>query len=102
MAQWRTLRPRKTEPEPGDLEIRQPMKRMPPDLQALVAAHGGYDKITREAWAEYDTQVAAWQAYIRRGGDWAQQERRRTLAAAPKRPMSLSSVQSATAKRKEA
>jgi hypothetical protein len=63
------------------------MKRKPPDLQTLVAAHGGYDKITHEAWAEYDTQVAAWQAYIRRGGDW--QESRRTLVAAPKRPMSL-------------
>jgi hypothetical protein len=33
-----------------------------PDLQALVAAHGGYDKITPEAWAEYDAAMNAWQA----------------------------------------
>jgi hypothetical protein len=26
----------------------------PPDLQALVAEYGGYDKITPEAWAAYD------------------------------------------------
>jgi hypothetical protein len=33
----------------------------PPDLQALVAAHGGYDKITPEAWAAYDAAMAEWQ-----------------------------------------
>jgi hypothetical protein len=55
------------------------MKRTPPNLQALVVKHGGYDKITREAWAEYDIQLAAYQAHIRRGGDHVlHQERRRT------------------------
>jgi hypothetical protein len=34
----------------------------PPDLQELVAEHGGYDKITPKAWAEYNTSIAAWQA----------------------------------------
>jgi hypothetical protein len=34
----------------------------PPDLQELVAEHGGYDKITPKAWAEYDARMAAWQA----------------------------------------
>ena len=40
-----------------------------PDLQALVARHGGYHKI--EAWAEYDRAIAEWQ------------ERRRDRSAAP-------------------
>jgi hypothetical protein len=42
--------------------------REPPDLQALVIAHGTYDKITKEAWAEYDARLASWQAYMRGGG----------------------------------
>ena len=29
-----------------------------PDLQQLVAKQGGYDKITPEAWAEWDAQNA--------------------------------------------
>ena len=37
----------------------------PPDLQALVAAHGGYDRITLEAWAEYHRAMAKWQAQRR-------------------------------------
>jgi hypothetical protein len=32
-----------------------------PDLQELVARHGGYDKIPPEAWAEYDRAMAEWQ-----------------------------------------
>jgi hypothetical protein len=36
-----------------------------PDLHALVAAHGGYDKITSEAWTEYDRAMSAWQAQRR-------------------------------------
>jgi hypothetical protein len=34
----------------------------PPDLQELVKRFGGFDKITPEAWAEYDAAVAKWQA----------------------------------------
>jgi hypothetical protein len=30
-------------------------------LQALVECHGGYDKITPEAWAEHDRALADWQ-----------------------------------------
>ena len=33
-----------------------------PDLQALVAAHGGYHKITPEAWAAYDRELRQWRA----------------------------------------
>lgn len=33
-----------------------------PDLQELVARHGGYDKIPPEAWAEHDRAMADWQA----------------------------------------
>jgi hypothetical protein len=72
LAHWRTSRPRKRKLELRGFAARQAVKRIPPNLQALVAAHGGYDKITRETWAEYDTQLSAWQAYIRRGGDWVQ------------------------------
>jgi hypothetical protein len=36
----------------------------PPDLQELVARHGGYDKITPEAWAKYDCAMADW--HVRR------------------------------------
>jgi hypothetical protein len=32
-----------------------------PDLQELVERHGGYDKITPAAWAEYDRAMADWQ-----------------------------------------
>ena len=32
-----------------------------PDLQELVARHGGYVKIPPEAWAEYDRAMADWQ-----------------------------------------
>jgi hypothetical protein len=31
-----------------------------PDLQELVGCHGGDDKITPEAWAEYDRAMADW------------------------------------------
>jgi hypothetical protein len=41
----------------------------PPDLQALVLAHGDYSKITPEAWRDYDAALAAWRAYMRGGGD---------------------------------
>jgi hypothetical protein len=37
-------------------------------LQDLVLAHGGYDKVTPQAWAQFDAERAAWQASIR-GGD---------------------------------
>jgi hypothetical protein len=39
----------------------------PPDLQALVTRHGGYDKITPQAWAEYDAAMADWQYRVRNG-----------------------------------
>jgi hypothetical protein len=32
-----------------------------PDLQELIADHGGYDKIPPEAWAEWDRLNAEWQ-----------------------------------------
>ena len=43
--------------------------RRPPDLQKLVAAYGGYDKITPEAWARHDADMARWRASMR-GGTW--------------------------------
>ena len=41
--------------------------RAPPDLQALVLAHGTWDQITPEAWATYDRALAEWQAKMRHG-----------------------------------
>jgi hypothetical protein len=32
----------------------------PPDLQALVAQWGGYDKVPAEAWAGFDLAIARW------------------------------------------
>jgi hypothetical protein len=37
----------------------------PPDLQALVEAWGGYDKVSSRAWAEYDAELAKWQSMVR-------------------------------------
>ncbi len=37
-----------------------------PDLQTLVANHGGYNKITPEAWAQFDREMEMYQAWLRR------------------------------------
>jgi hypothetical protein len=42
-------------------ELRSP-EGAPPDLQALVARHGGYHRIPPEEWAQYDEAMASWQA----------------------------------------
>ncbi len=34
----------------------------PPDLQELLTAFGGYDRITPWAWERYDADLADWQA----------------------------------------
>ena len=39
----------------------------PPDLQKLVRAHGGYDRITPEAWAEFDELNRQYQTSRRAG-----------------------------------
>ena len=39
----------------------------PPDLQALVATHRGYDKITPEAWEEFDRKTKAHRERMIRG-----------------------------------
>jgi hypothetical protein len=36
-----------------------------PNLQALVNAKGGYDRITSDDWKAFDASVAAWQARYR-------------------------------------
>jgi hypothetical protein len=45
-----------------------PIDREGPDLQKLVAEHGGYDKITPEAWAKFDFDKAQWLDWVRQGG----------------------------------
>lgn len=42
-------------------------KREGPDLQKLVEAYGGYDKITPETWARFDKQRMWWFDYVRSG-----------------------------------
>ncbi|MBR0879651.1 MULTISPECIES: hypothetical protein [Bradyrhizobium] len=39
----------------------------PPALQALVEQHGGYDKITPQAWAEFYVEMAEWKERVRLG-----------------------------------
>ena len=36
----------------------------PPSLQDLVLAHGTYDKITQEAWATFNVEMAEWKAKL--------------------------------------
>jgi hypothetical protein len=43
-------------------------QREPPSLQKLVEDHAGYDKITPEAWAEFDAAMALWKEFVRAGG----------------------------------
>lgn len=38
-----------------------------PNLQELVRQYGGYDKVTPEAWAQYDREFAEWQTWRREG-----------------------------------
>jgi hypothetical protein len=37
----------------------------PPDLQELVARHGGYDKITADAWRAFDCAMNEWRQALR-------------------------------------
>jgi hypothetical protein len=46
-----------------------------PDLQALMTAHGGYNRITPEAWDKYDQELEAWK----------QRSRERHLVHKPRR-----------------
>lgn len=39
----------------------------PPNLQALVARHGGYDRIPAEIWIKYDRAMANWKDRLRYG-----------------------------------
>lgn len=43
----------------------------PPDLGKLVAAHGGFDRITPEAWAEFEEESAVFRQRIREGFRYA-------------------------------
>ena len=48
-------------------ESKSRILRPAPDLQELVAKHGGYNKITAEAWAQYDRDLAIYRADMRAG-----------------------------------
>ena len=39
----------------------------PPSLQALVEAHGIWDKIPEQTWQKYNKDLAEWQAKMRFG-----------------------------------
>ena len=49
-------------PTPEQAAVRGAADDPPPDLQKLVARAGGYHRITAEQWAEFDRQMAEWQA----------------------------------------
>jgi len=42
----------------------------PPDLQALVAAHGSYSAIPPEAWAKYDRDCERYRERMGSGEHW--------------------------------
>lgn len=46
------------------------LKRDGPSLQKLVEQAGGYDKITAEAWAEYEADRDWWLRWMRNGGKY--------------------------------
>jgi Trm5-related predicted tRNA methylase len=56
-----------TEAEKAEAEERRLARRAPPDLQALVLDHGAWDRITPEAWAKFDANMAEWKRKIREG-----------------------------------
>lgn len=41
--------------------------REPPSLQALVLAHGTFDKIPPKAWQAFNAEMAEWKAKVRYG-----------------------------------
>jgi hypothetical protein len=53
----------------------------PPDLQALIEAHGGFDLVPTEAWSAYATQVAQFHAARR-----AELERELSAAGYTRKP----------------
>jgi uncharacterized protein (DUF3820 family) len=56
------LGPEEPEENSGDDEfVEWKRANPPPDLQELVAAHGGYDRIPPEAWAAHDQAMTDWQ-----------------------------------------
>ena len=38
-----------------------------PNLQDLLARHGGYEKITPEAWVQFDLEMRCWLMDVRMG-----------------------------------
>jgi hypothetical protein len=70
----------------------------PPDLQALVAAAGGYEKISPEMWAAFDRGMAEWRAQrsetLRREARGDGQRSR--LSPAPVRPSSAGRIKLAS------
>jgi len=68
-----------TEAEKAEAEERRLARRAPPSLQDMVEAHtirdpvtgeileAGYPRITPEAWAKFDADMAEWKRKIREG-----------------------------------
>ena len=63
------------------------LERKPPDLQALVAHWGGYDKIPPEASADFSARRDAWRQRLRAGEffrmEFELRARRRALMGVP-------------------
>lgn len=59
----------KVDKETAQLEAEQKWRalRAPSDLQQLVLDYGTYDKITTEAWARFDADMAEWKQKMREG-----------------------------------
>lgn len=48
-------------------EDQRQARRQPPSLQKLVLQYGTHDRITLEAWAKFEAEMAEWKAKMRAG-----------------------------------
>lgn len=51
--------------------------RKPPSLQALVEQHGGWDRVTAQAWEKFDAETRQWRAHLASGDHFVQVQRSR-------------------------
>lgn len=49
------------------MEARLKAEMTPPSVQNLIAVHGSWDRITDEAWAQYDSDLKQWQIAVASG-----------------------------------
>lgn len=63
------------------LRAQRRRERIPPDLQALVAAFGSFGAITPEAWQQWDTELARYLERVRSGEFYSQEYQHTRIAS---------------------